>query len=201
MRHIIQRRYSYIPYPQRMDEPDNPRGKNGTVRSGGCGLCSACMVVDQLTTEVFPVREATQLSMAVGGNHSSGTDMEIFGPVVAEKFNLDFSTSRDINEAIEAVRDGGRVIALVGKTEPQHKGIFTQGGHYIVVIAATKDEVCILDPNWTAKNFKKWEKEGLVRMEGTLVYTTPEILHNEVKTTDPGYYIFRRKKQRRQEGF
>ena len=194
MRHINQRRYPYIPYPQYMAEPDNPRGKQGTVRSGGCGLCSACMIIDQLTTEKFSVRECTKLSMAVGGNHSSGTDMEILAPALAEKFNLDYKPSKDITAAIEAVRDGGRVIALVGATEPQHKGIFTTGGHYIVVISATAEEVCILDPNWTSKNFKKWEKEGLVRMEGTLVYTTPEILHNEVKTIWPGYYIFRRKK-------
>ena len=194
MRHINQRRYPYIPYPQWTDLPDDPRGKKGTVRSGGCGLCSACMIVDQLTTADFSVREAAELSMSVGGNHSSGTDMEIFGPAVAEKFNLDYKTSTDIHEVIEAVRDGGRVIALVGHTEPQHKGIFTTGGHYIVVISATDVEVCILDPNWTSKNFKKWQKEGLVRMEGTLVYTTPEILHNEIKTVYPGYYIFRRKK-------
>ena len=193
MRHINQRRYSYIPYPQWTDQPDNPRGKKGTVRSGGCGLCSACMVVDQLTTEEFPVREAAELSMAVGGNHESGTDMKIFGPVFAEKFGLTYAASYDVNEAVEAVRDGGRVIALVGKTEPRHKGIFTQGGHYITIIAATKDEVCILDPSWTSKKFKQWEKEGLVRTEGTLVYTTPEILHNESKTSSPPYYIFRRK--------
>ena len=61
------------------------------------------------------------------------------------------------------------------------------------IIAATKDEVCILDPSWTSKKFKQWEKEGLVRTEGTLVYTTPEILHNESKTSSPPYYIFRRK--------
>ena len=194
MKHINQRRYSYIPYPQWTDQPDNPRGKKGTVRSGGCGLCCACMVVDQLTTEVFPVREAAELSMAVGGNHQSGTDMEIFGPVFAEKFGLTYAASADINEAVEAVRDGGRVIVLVGATEPKHKGIFTKGGHYITIIAATKDEVCILDPSWTSKKFTKWEKEGLVRTEGTLVYTTPEILHNEGKTSDPAYYIFRRNK-------
>lgn len=194
MRHINQLRYRNIPYVQWTDLPDDPRGKNGTVRSGGCGLCCACMVVDQLTTKTFPVREAAELSMAVGANHKSGTDMKIFGPVFAEKFGLEYAASTDINEAVEAVRDGGRVIVLVGNTEPQHKGIFTKGGHYITIIAATKDEVCILDPGWTSKKFPKWEKEGLVRTEGTLVYTTPEILHNEGKTTAPTYYIFRRKK-------
>ncbi len=84
MKFINQRRYSYIPYPQCMDQPDDPYGKNGTVRSGGCGLCSTCMVIDQLTTKEFSVRECTELSIATGANHGDGTDMHILGPVVAE---------------------------------------------------------------------------------------------------------------------
>ena len=196
MRHIIQRKYSYIPYPQYMAEPDNPRGKKGTIRSGGCGVCSVCMVIDQLTTENFSVKECAQLSMAVGGNHSSGTDMTVLGPVVAEKFNLDYAESYDVNDALTALREGGRVIALVGGIEPDNRGIFTAGGHYIVLIAADdKDEICILDPNWTSKTFPKWEKQGLVRTEGTLVYTSPAVLHQEGKKLgDPTYYIFHRKK-------
>lgn len=196
MRHIIQRKYSYIPYPQYMAEPDNPRGKKGTIRSGGCGVCSVCMVIDQLTTEKFSVKECAQLSMAVGGNHSSGTDMTVLGPVVAEKFNLDYAESYDVNDALTALREGGRVIALVGGIEPDNRGIFTAGGHYIVLIAADdKDEICILDPNWTSKSFPKWEKQGLVRTEGTLVYTSPAVLHQEGKKLgDPTYYIFHRKK-------
>lgn len=196
MRHIIQRKYSYIPYPQYMAEPDNPRGKKGTIRSGGCGVCSICMVIDQLTTEKFSVKECAQLSMAVGGNHSSGTDMTVLGPVVAEKFNLDYAESYDVNDALTALREGGRVIALVGGIEPDNRGIFTAGGHYIVLIAADdKDEICILDPNWTSKTFPKWKKQGLVRTEGTLVYTSPAVLHQEGKKLgDPTYYIFHRKK-------
>lgn len=196
MKHIIQRKYSYIPYPQYTDEPENPRGKKGTIRSGGCGVCSACMIVDQLTTEKFSVRECAQLSFSVGGNHSSGTDMTRLGPALAEKFNLDYKETYDINEALQALREGGRVIALVGGIEPDNRGIFTKGGHFIVLIAVDdKDEICILDPNWTSKTFPKWEKQGLVRTEGTLVYTSPEVLHQEVKKLgDPSYSIFRRKK-------
>ena len=193
MKHINQRRYPNIPYPTYMDFPDDPKGKNCTVRSSGCGLCSACMVVDQLTTQEFSVRDSLALSVACGGNHSSGTDMKFFAPAVAEKFDLALSTTNDVFEAVDAIRDGGRVIAHVSDKTEGNKGIFTRGGHYIVVFAATRGEVCILDPSWTSKKFVKWEKEGLVRTEGTLVYTTPEVLDGETKKTGIRYYIFRRK--------
>ena len=190
MKHINQRRYSYIPYPFRPDDPENP----GNIRRNGCCLCSACMVVDQLTTEKFSVRDAVKLSLSVEANHATGTEIMIFGPAVAEKFHLDFKPTDDINEAMEAVRDGGRVIVRVSGRYACNKKIFTETGHYMVMIAATGDEVCILDPDWTSKNFKKWETEGLVRMDGTLVYTSPETLHNEGIQIHPRYYIFRRKK-------
>ena len=136
MRHIIQRKYSYIPYPQWTDLPDDPKGKKGTIRSGGCGVCSCCMIIDQLTTENLSVRDCAELSFSVGGNRSSGTDMTRLGPALAEKFNLDYKEAYDVADALTALRNGGRVIALVGGIEPGNRGIFTAGGHYIVLIAA-----------------------------------------------------------------
>ena len=69
MKHIIQRRYSYIPYPFRPDNPEKP----GNVRRNGCCLCSACMIVDQLTTKEFPVKDAVKLALEVGANHATGS--------------------------------------------------------------------------------------------------------------------------------
>ena len=195
MRHINQRRYAYIPYPQLMDEPDNPYGKKGTVRSGGCGLCCACMVVDQLTTEEFSVRECTELSIATGANHGDGTDMKILGPAVAEKFRLDFSMTNDIAEVVKALHNGGCVVATVTANSPGNKGIFTNGGHYIALRAADEnDEITVLDPSWNSKKYKKWAKEGLVREDGTVIYVSPQILHAERNPRWMTYFIFRRKK-------
>lgn len=195
MRHINQRRYSYIPYPQLMDEPDNPYGKKASVRGGGCGLCSACMIVDQLTTEKFSVRECTALSMAINANHCDGTDMKMLGPAIAEKFNLEYSTEKDIHEVVKALHNGAKVIALVSAKGETNKGIFTKGGHYIVLISADEDdEICVLDPSWTSQKYTKWAKQGLVRTEGTLVYATPQVLDAERKKESVDYFVFRRKK-------
>ena len=155
----------------------------------GGGVINFIMEVENLS-----VRDAVKLSLSVEANHATGTDIMIFGPAVAERFRLDFKPTDDINEAIEAVRDGGRVIVRVSGRYENNKKIFTKTGHYMVMIAATKEEVCILDPSWTSKKYGKWEKEGLVRTEGTLVYTAPETLHNEGIQIHPRYYIFRRKK-------
>ena len=41
--------------------PDIPYG-DGTVASSGCGLCSACMVVENLTGQSFTPAEAVELA-------------------------------------------------------------------------------------------------------------------------------------------
>ena len=196
MKLINQRRYSYIPYPQCTDQPDDPYGKNGTVRSGGCGLCSTCMIVDHLTTEELSVRECTELSIATGANHGDGTDMHILGPVVAEKFNLDFKKTNDIEEVVKALHNGGGVVATVTAHCEGNKGIFTSFGHYIALVAADEnDEITVLDPSWRAKKFNKWVKAGLVREEGNVLYVTPEVLHAETNPKWTTYFIFSRKKR------
>ena len=195
MKHINQRRYAYIPYPQCTDRPNDPYGKNGTVRSGGCGLCSTCMVVEHLTTKEFPVRECTELSIATGGNHGDGTDMKILGPAVAEKFNLDFSMTNDITEVVKALHNGGAVVATVTAYCEGNKGLFTNGGHYIALMAADEnDEITVLDPSWTSKKYKKWVKEGIVREEGTIIYAAADVVHAERNPRWMTYFIFRHKK-------
>ena len=45
--------------------PDIPYG-DGTVASSGCGLCSACMVVENLTGQSFTPAEAVELANVLG---------------------------------------------------------------------------------------------------------------------------------------
>ena len=62
MKFVCQLDYPHIPYPtETLKEQPN---LESTVKSSGCGLCSACMIVDLLTDQEFTVKEAEVLSEA-----------------------------------------------------------------------------------------------------------------------------------------
>jgi len=193
MKYINQRRYPHIPYPTNYDDPTDEYMHNGTIKTSGCGLCSACMVVDQLLDVDFPLRECLQLSFDTGANHRFGTDMKILGPAVAERFNLDISYSDDIREAMEEIRKGAKVIVNVGGNREGWEGVFCHVGHYMAVIAAGENDVTILDPSFRQSKFVKPLKRGQVTYNGYFLNCAPEILDMDASNRSPRYYIFKRK--------
>ena len=95
----------------------------------------------------------------------------------------------------KALHNGGCVVATVTANCAGNKGIFTNGGHYIALMAADEnDEITVLDPSWTSKKYKKWVKEGIVREEGSIVYAAADVVHAERNPRWTTYFIFRRKK-------
>ena len=79
MRYINQLQYRHVPYRThvKMDVPGIEKLRN--VARSGCGLCSACMVVEQLTNYSLDVEDCVKFSEACVANHGRGTDMEILG--------------------------------------------------------------------------------------------------------------------------
>ena len=193
MKYINQLRYPHIPYPTDIDNPENPRMNEGTVKTSGCGICSLCMVVDQLTMKNLTLRDCLQMSYDSRANHAPGTDMKILGPVVAEKYDLNYSATDDIQAAIRAIQNGARVIANVGGDREGYTGVFAHVGHYIAVISATKKEVCILDPSLKKGKFDEPARKGKVRVDGCFAYCKPEVLDQDASNRSPRYHIFERK--------
>lgn len=194
MRYINQLEYEHIPYPTDMKTPGS-KMQQGDAKLAGCGLCSLCMVVDQLTMKNLPLRRCVQLSMKSRANHSVGTDMEILGPVVAEKYELDYGTTDDIREAVRYLQKGGRVIANVGgdRDNGSYIGVFSHGGHFITLISADDKEVCVLDPSWRPDKFDEPGRPGKVRLDGKFVYCSFDVLDKDAENRSPRYYLFSRK--------
>ena len=197
MKYINQLEYAHIPYPTKVKlEEFAPDGYPSTVRSSGCGLCCACMAIDILTDTTLDVEECVRISRECVANHSRGTDMNILGPTLAEKFGIEYSKTSDLNEAILHLQNGGVIIAHVGVPVGKEIGLFTKGGHYILLVSTDGKEFCILDPSYTPEKFTIPERAGKVNFENApYLYCDVNTVDSEAKPDRIKYHLFKRTKK------
>lgn len=189
MKYLCQMDYRHIPYETNLDNGGNPPERR-TVASSGCGLCSVCMAVDLLTDKSFGIEECRDLAYETGANRpNSGTSLKILAPVVADKFDLEYNSSSNLDDAILCLRAGGAVVAHV-KT-----GLFTFRSHYILLVSTDGKDFCILDPSYTKDKFHLPEREGKVDdSRAPFVYCDVDRLHGETEDNKIKYHLFNRKR-------
>lgn len=193
MKYLNQLEYPHIPYPTGLDLDDS-RFQKATIKEAGCGLCCLSMMVDQLTTKELPLEECIALSQANGANREIGTNMKILAPVVVEKFDLQYSTTDSIETALDCLHAGGRVICNVGgdRDDGAYVGLFSHGGHYILLVSENAGRVCVMDPSWREDKFQEPGREGKVSQDGVLVYCTTAQLARDSDNRSPAFYLFAR---------
>ena len=133
------------------------------------------------------------MSISLKANEKPGTDLKKLGPAVTEKFGLKFEMTNDSQELLEHLRNGGMAIANSGGDRENYEGVFTHGGHYVTVIAANGNVVCILDPSLSTDKFETEGRRGKVRIDGNFVYCDIAVLAKDCENRTPSYYLFSRK--------
>ena len=118
-----------------------------SIREAGCGLCCLAMMADRLTVQSLSLRRLVSLSRKHQANLHPGTDMEILGPVIAELLDLDYSVTNSVKTAVNCLKRGGSVIANTGGDREGYTGVFSHGGHFILLLSGTGRDVCVLDPS------------------------------------------------------
>ena len=142
MKYINQLEHRDILYEHNLDHGGVPEEKRN-VAAAGCGPSCLCMMVDALTLSTYELTDCLKLSNEVGANREIGTSLKILGPVVAERFNLNYGETSDLNELKAHLAKGGLAIANSGGDREGYTGVFTHGGHYILVVSADDNEACI----------------------------------------------------------
>ena len=110
MLYINQRKYPDMPYQHNLKHGGAPADKSN-ISSAGCGLCCLCMVVENMTMHSFSLEECRQMVYDLKANMSAGSDLQIMGPAVAEKFGLTYDQTDDINKMLAHVHAGGMAVA------------------------------------------------------------------------------------------
>lgn len=193
MYYINQLDYPHIPYEHNVDNGGVPEGKNNAA-AAACGPCSLCMIVENMTFGHIELTDCLKLSAEVGANREMGTNMKILGPVVAEKYGLTYDTTDEVDVLTAHLKNGGMAIANVGGDREGYTGLFSHGGHYIVVVSTDGKDVCILDPSYKEGKYEEEGRQGKTQVQKPFVYCSLDVLKKDCDNRSPGFYLFARKR-------
>ena len=190
MLYINQGNYPDMPFPNNVEGGCPPEKQN--IAKAGCGICSACMVVDHLTTQSLSLEECVQMAVETKANLRPGTSMVKLAPALVKKFGLKFSHTADKAEMLACLHRGGRVIVNVANRPDGTPGLFTKGGHYMVLVSADGERICFLDPNLDEKYKEEAMKEKVDTRSAPILYCDADLLEYETENREIKYYLFER---------
>jgi len=198
MRYISQLDYPHIPYITRTDleGEEFEKGKATTVRSSGCGLCSAIMAADRLLINCdFSLEDAIALSYETKANHRIGTDYKRFAPAFAEKVGLRLEFSKNYEDLQRCLRTGGAAVILVAGDRDGKVGLYTHVGHYMTAFSEEADgRIAILDPAYSEEKYNEPGREGRVEAKFPgLILCNPQDIQEECAPKPTPYFLFWRK--------
>lgn len=198
MKYISQLDYPHIPYITRteMEGDEFEKGKTTTVRTSGCGLCSALMAADRLLIHCdFTLEDAIALSYEMKANHKIGTNYTRFAPAFAEKVGLRLETSKNYEDVRRCLRTGGAAVILAAGDRDGKVGLYTHVGHYMTAIGEEADgRLIVLDPAYTEEKYHETGREGCVEeKEYGMILCKPEDVQAECAPKPTPYFLFWRK--------
>lgn len=142
-----------------------------TIGTSGCGPTSAAMVVTAIKGTITPP-EMGDLFVQYGyRSANNGTYWSAFR-WVADVFDIGYQECSSLDTAVDLVRDNNYVICSVGN------GLFTTGGHFIVIVGIEGDTLKIYDPYLYSGKFDTSTRRGKVTVSGNTVYCSIDNFRN-----------------------
>lgn len=141
--------------------------KSQTIGSSGCGATSASMVVSSIKGTITPDTMGDLFVQNGYRSKNSGTYWSAFR-AVADEFDIEYKETNSLDKAIELLKDNNYIIASCGN------GLFTYGGHFIVLVSVNNNTIKIYDPYLYSGKFDTSTRRGKVQVSGNTVYCSVE---------------------------
>ena len=134
-----------------------------TIGSSGCGVASAAMIIDSIKGYV-DIRTLADVFVENGyRSANNGTYWSAYR-AVADEFDIGYTETADIQKALQLLQNYHYIICSCGN------GLFTSGGHYIVIYGIDGNTLKIYDPYLYAGKFNTSTRRGKVVVDGNTVY-------------------------------
>ena len=152
------------------------------------------ILIENLLKTPYPVTESAAFALACGARVSGGTDMQRLSRETAARGGLLVYTTDDQDMLLQALKNGGMAIANVGGDRQGYSGVFSDGGHYVVVRRVMGDgRLLVLDPYLYDSKYTTAYRAARVERVGNLLFCAPGVLHRDCENRKPRYYIFKAK--------
>lgn len=170
-----QRSYPNVPYPSSV----SPKA---TVKSGGCGVVSASIILENVLGESLPPPDMAQFSIDSGARVAGGTDQRTLMRALARRYErLFLEEAYDFDELIEHLQRGGMAVASTIGNRQGWTGIFSNAPHiYVVAGVRENGKVEVLDPNYYNGKFEMPGRRGIVQMDGNVALISQSNLKREI---------------------
>lgn len=134
-----------------------------TVGTSGCGPTSAAMIVTAIKGTITPPEMADLFVNNGYRSASNGTYLSAFR-WVADVFDIGYQETYSLDTAVDLLKDNNYLIVSCGN------GLFTTGGHLMVITGIEGDTLKIYDPYLYSGKFDTSTRRGKVTVSGNIVY-------------------------------
>ena len=150
--------------------------KTQTMKSSACGPTSGAMVVSSAKGAILPTTLA-RLSVDNGYRTANSGTAWAFFPFIADYFGFkEYHKTSDFNKAMDYLKQKNEIgtskyyiIASCGS------GLFTTGGHYIVLASLDGNTIQVMDPYLYNGKFNTASRRNAnVKVKGTSAYVSKE---------------------------
>lgn len=137
---------------------------NNTMINSGCGPTSAAMIVSSIKGEIRP---DTMGDLFVKYGYRSANAGTYWSSMkwTADVFNIGYKETSSFNTMIDKLKDNNYVVAIC------REGLFTYGGHFIVIVGIDGNTLKVYDPYLYSGKFATASRKGAkVTVKGNTVY-------------------------------
>ncbi len=136
-----------------------------TIGSSGCGPTSASMVVSSIKGNITPDTMSNLYTQYGYRSANQGTYWSAF-KWTADIFDIGYSECYKLDDAVAKLKDNHYIIASC------NQGLFTYGGHFIVLIGVEGNYIKIYDPYLYNGKFEVSSRRGKATVNGNTVYVS-----------------------------
>ena len=138
-----------------------------TIGTSGCGPTSAAMVVSSIKGNITPDQMANLYTQYGYRSANQGTYWSAF-KWTADVIDIGYSECYKLDDAVAKLKDNHYIIASC------NQGLFTYGGHFIVLTGVEGDYIKVYDPYLYNGKFDVSSRRGKATVSGNTVYVSIE---------------------------